>query len=99
MPLFPGTFTDNFDLKDALRTIEGIQNVLSISVIHDVDVDKQAFKIIYQMLLIRCYKNQSESESSERFSFACIWILPLPPLLRYSPKEQLSAKVQCRNSS
>ena len=50
MPLFPGTFTDNFDLKDALRTIEGIQNVLSISVIHDVDVDKQAFKIMY----IRC---------------------------------------------
>jgi hypothetical protein len=52
MPLFPGTFTDNFDLKDALRTIEGIQNVLSISVIHDVDVDKQAFKIMYQMLLV-----------------------------------------------
>ena len=51
MPLFPGTFTDNFDLKDALWTIEGIQNVLSISVIHDVDVYKQAFKIMY----IRCY--------------------------------------------
>ena len=46
-----GTFTDKFDLKDALRTIKGIQNVLSISVIHDVDVDKQAFKVMY----IRCY--------------------------------------------
>ena len=46
-----GTFTDNFDLKDALRTIEGIQNILSISLIYDVDADKQAFKIMY----IRCY--------------------------------------------
>ena len=45
MPLFPGTFTDNFDLKDALRTIEGIQNVLSISVIHDVDVASKRLRL------------------------------------------------------
>ena len=40
-------FTDNFDLKDVLRTIEGIQNILSISLIDDIDADNQAFKSMY----------------------------------------------------
>jgi len=48
------TFTDMFDLKGTVQQLKHAKNsgamVLSVSLNHNVDVDQQAFKILY----IRC---------------------------------------------